>query len=79
MNTTLKLVAVALTSLMGTEALKVGLISDIHLNLHYDASVDTGEHGKGDCIRGQGNTTSVHAPMGRYGCDSPTNMIESMI
>lgn len=62
-----------------TSALKVGLISDLHLNLHYDASIGNDENGKGDCIKGSGEPTNEHAPMGRYGCDAPTVLVENML
>ena len=80
MNSTLKLAACALASLMGaSDALKMGMISDMHLNLHYDASVAHAETGSGHCVRGHGTPSSIHAPMGRYGCDAPTILIESML
>ena len=80
MKSSLMMAASAMATLFYSGAtLKVGLISDMHLNLHYDASLGTDEKGKGDCVKGSGVFDPIHAPMGRYGCDSPTVMIENMI
>ena len=54
--------------------LKVGFLSDIHLHARYDPLVGV----EGLCIKDSNDTTKVSAPMGRYGCDSPTELIETM-
>lgn len=68
------LVASALA--LATEALKVGLLSDLHLHLRYDAEVGTKLGDEGDCMWGSGLPAKDKAPMGRYGCDPPTVLIE---
>ena len=80
MNTSLRVTACALASLLGaSDALKIGMISDMHINLHYDPSVAIDESGDGHCTRGRGIPSTIHAPMGRYGCDSPAALVESML
>ena len=78
MNFTLKSLSVAIFSLTTVEALKVGLLSDLHLHLRYDESIGTTESGQGDCMQGGGIPSLIKAPMGRYGCDSPTILIDHM-
>ena len=53
-------------------ALKIGLVSDLHLNWQYDEMTLT------PCTDGQGDHTNLRAPMGRYNCDSPEILIETM-
>ena len=63
------------------EQLKIGLISDLHLHLRYDQRwgprTDTGE--EGDCMVDGGVLAEDLAPMGRYGCDPPSILIETML
>ena len=61
-------------------ALKIGHISDLHLNLRYDPYWGPYMDGReGDCIVDQGIQTDVKAPMGRYGCDPPMILVETML
>ena len=63
------------------EQLKVGLISDLHLHLRYDPRwgphTDTGK--EGDCMVDGGVLAEELAPMGRYGCDPPGILIDTML
>ena len=61
------------------EALKVGHISDLHLLLNYDPLWGPYTDHEGDCVVDSGIPTDVKAPMGRYGCDSPSELIETML
>ena len=54
-------------------ALKIGLISDLHLNWRYDELIG------GTCVASESDPTDIRAPMGRYGCDPPQVLIETMI
>lgn len=60
-------------------ALKVGLISDLHLHLRYDPFWGPVPDDEGDCIVNGGTKTDVKAPMGRYGCDSPPTLLNAML
>ena len=42
---------------VATEALKVGLMSDLHLHLRYNANIGTKDKGEGDCAEGEGVPT----------------------
>lgn len=68
------LAAVILT--LSVEALKVGILSDIHLHLRYDQDFGPRQDKEGDCFSGAGVLTDEKAPMGRYKCDSPTILVE---
>ena len=63
----------------GASALKVGHLSDLHLHLKYDPFWGPEIGDEGDCIVGGGTLTDVKAPMGRYGCDAPTILIDTML
>ena len=56
-----------------TNALSIGLLSDLHLNWLYDDLTAP------ECIVGRAEPTEVRAPMGRYDCDPPQVLIETMI
>ena len=73
MNFVLSLLLVASTS-----ALKVGHISDLHLHLKYDPYWGPEPDDEGDCVVNGGTLTDEKAPMGRYGCDVPIVLIETM-
>ena len=75
MNFYSKTIAGACLALQGAHALKVGLLSDLHLHLRYDEFVGPKLHSEGDCFFGSGVPTREKAPMGRYGCDCPTVLI----
>ena len=74
-----KLASIALVGFNAVEALKVGLLSDPHLHLRYDADVGPRIHGEGDCYWGAGEPSHIHAPMGRYGCDPPVILLEQLM
>ena len=57
----------------GCEALKIGLLSDLHLNWRYD------EMTGGSCMKHESGPAEYRAPMGRYGCDPPLNLINVMM
>ena len=59
---------------MGVSSLKVGVITDIHLHLRYNSLVSE----DGECIDGWGYPTTINAPMGRYECDCPATLVETM-
>ncbi len=61
---------------MTANALKVGLLSDLHLHLRYDSEFGPKLKSEGDCMAGSGMPAMDKAPMGRYGCDSPVVLIE---
>lgn len=75
----LKVLSGVLMSLGQLNALKVGLLSDLHLQLRYDEEIGTRSEGLGDCMAGSGELSSIKAPIGRYGCDSPPVLIETML
>ena len=60
-------------------SLQVGLLSDLHLQLRFNADLDHVVGDEGDCIEGSGTPSALKAPMGRYGCDSPVVLIEQML
>ena len=62
-----------------TDALKVGHISDLHLEIKYDPSLGKGPDNKGSCSMNEGFEADTNAPMGRYGCDSPMILLETML
>jgi hypothetical protein len=55
--------------------LKVGVIADLHTNPYYDPTISADY----DCVKQQGATTDVVAPLCRYGCDSSTSLINVML
>ena len=75
----LKTLSGALLASQTSYALKVGLLSDIHMHLKYDSLTGTRIDEQGDCMEGSGEFTTVRAPMGRYGCDSPAILVEQML
>ena len=62
-----------------TRDIKVGLISDLHLQPNYDSNWGPYTDAEGDCIVDGGVLADTFAPMGRYGCDSPQVLIETML
>lgn len=62
-----------------SNALKIGLLSDLHINLAYEMKINPGHDSSSDCIEGSGIPTEIKAPMGRYGCDPPVVMLEQML
>ena len=58
-----------------TEAFKVGIITDLHLHLRYNQSAQHLD----ECTNGAGDKTAIEAPMGRYQCDCPPILIETML
>ena len=62
-----------------SENLKIGLISDLHLNLNYNENYGPRLNDEGDCWTTSGTFTDVKAPMGRYGCDPPAELIDTML
>ena len=64
----------------GATSLKVGLISDMHMHLRYEKNIGVREgEDEGDCMKGSGMPSTTTAPMGRYGCDPPVVMLESLL
>lgn len=61
------------------EALKVGLLTDLHLHLRYDPWWGPYNDVEGDCMVNGGTLSEVKAPMGRYGCDSPAILISTLL
>jgi len=61
------------------DSLKVGFLTDVHLHLRYDEykGADGGQYG-GQCFRDDASTDVLPAPMGRYGCDPPQILLETM-
>lgn len=55
------------------------MISDLHLNLKYNENYGPREDKEGDCWVTSGTLTDIKAPMGRYGCDPPGALIETML
>ena len=67
---------IALVSLISfTWALKVGLLTDIHLHVKYNPAVSHHD----ECTDGEGEPTARFAPMGRYQCDCPSILIDTML
>ena len=58
-----------------SEALKVGIITDLHLHLRYDKTAQSLD----ECTKDIGEPTALEAHMGRYQCDCPPILIESML
>ena len=66
----------ALVSLLNLAwALNVGIITDVHLHLRYNPAVSHHD----ECTEGEGEPTYLFAPMGRYQCDCPSILIETML
>ena len=65
-------IAVA-TAALTANALKVGVISDMHTNLAYDSWVSDADN----CVAGGAKATE-EAPLGRINCDPSTAMIDFM-
>ena len=57
-----RFIAIGLALLQGCLALKVGIITDIHLHIRYNPAVSHLD----ECTEGEGEPTSLFAPMGRY-------------
>jgi len=57
----------------------VGLLSDFHLHLRYDPQWGPYTDKEGGCMKDSGTFVVEKAPMGRYGCDSPAILIETML
>ena len=70
------LVGALIATCHSASSLKVGLLSDLHINLSYDQDLGPKSDKKGDCIKGSGDSTDLKAPMGRYGCDPPVVLLE---
>jgi hypothetical protein len=62
-----------------SSSLKIGVLTDLHLNLRYDENYDTVPDDEGDCWSSSGTLTDIKAPMGRYGCDPPMTLIDTML
>ena len=54
-----------------SNALKVGVISDLHTNLAYDGLVSKDDN----CVAG-GSSADQQAPIGRNGCDPSPTLID---
>ena len=76
MFSTKSVVGALLGGSLCAEALKFGLLSDLHINLTYDSDLSSGDDNRGDCIEGSGIHTDVKAYLGRYGCDPPVALLE---
>ena len=74
----LQLIAGAAILSGASHALNVGLISDIDLHLKYDATIGPRLDANGDCMLGSGEKNAHEALLGRYGCDSPPQLVEAM-
>lgn len=72
------LLALTMATVSGKE-LRVGLISDLHLHLRYDAHWGPYDDHEGGCMKKDGTLEAATAPMGRYGCDSPAILVETML
>lgn len=72
-------VGLALSISVCVSALKVGLLSDLHLHVRYDQNLGPRLDGEGDCMPGSGVESIIKAPLGRYGCDCPLILIDSML
>ena len=70
---------IGLGYIAAANGLNVGLISDLHLHLRYDPQWGPYEDREGGCMKKMGTEEPLKAPMGRYGCDSPTILIETML
>ena len=75
----MRFITTLLLTAIKTSALKVGLISDLHLNLNYDANYGPRANAEGDCWATSGTYTDVAAHFGRYGCDPPMALLEVML
>ena len=51
----------------------------MHLNLLYNEHYGPREFKEGDCWVTSGTHTDILAPMGRYGCDPPKILIDTML
>ena len=69
--------ASTLASLANTEAIKFGVLTDIHLNPEYKPNLDVGHTfcGPGP----QESTAKDVANFGRPGCDSPKLLVKTMM
>ena len=59
--------------------LRIGVFSDLHLNLRYDRYFDRRPNRLGDCWPTSGEMSDVSAPLGRYFCDPPMELIDVML
>ena len=79
-STALAVFAGTLLSTLGlTKELKIGLISDLHLHLRYHPQWGPYSDKEGGCMLNDGTHEAQPAPMGRYGCDSPHILINTML
>ena len=69
----------AATTTVSEPALRIGLLSDLHLNLKYDDFMGPRTDAEGDCWVTSGIATDIQAPMGRYGCDPPASLIKNNV
>ena len=61
--------------LAAAQALKVGVISDIHLVKNYSAESTVDDK----CFQSGETKALINAPMGRYGCDAPAILTDYML
>ena len=62
-----------------TCGLDIGVLSDLHLHLRYDPWWGSYDDAEGGCMKDDGTLQKLKAPMGRYSCDSPMVLIETML
>ena len=68
------LAAFAISAQAGS--IKVGLISDLHLNLGYDSQASADDN----CVSGgSGSSESQTAPIGRIDCDPSETLVDYML
>ena len=82
MKLLLSMLATAITVVSKNQqdgGLRIGLISDLHLHLNYNSHWGPYVDREGGCIKNSGTKQSDTAPMGRYGCDTPAVLIETML
>ena len=61
-----------------SNGLDIGLLSDLHLHKRYDPWWGPYPDDEGGCMEHDGTLEDLKAPMGRYSCDSPKILIETM-
>lgn len=56
--------------------LKIGIVSDVHINFDYDADMISGKY----CLvdKGQRDQKAPKALLGRVGCDGPESLADIM-
>lgn len=75
----IKFALAALSSALSAQALKVGVISDLHMNLYYSATASEDTNCVASNDKDFEKITSDTAPIGRINCDPSPVLVEYML